>query len=698
MTRRPAAALRRGTITDRVFAALPLAGIVLGVLVFYGTCAWMRKSPWVFTDELEWTQLSRSIAETGEASRRGEPIFFQSLYAYLIAPAWWLPSTSTAYSAVKYANTVVMLLAALPAYLLARMLVSRPAAYAVAALTVAVPAMSYATSIVPESLAYTWFALCAWLGVRALALRTPASIAAALAVSALAPLVRSKLAVIPISFLAAALVLAIADGRLSVRRAWRARDLVVGAVVVAGGAILLEWVLLSRLQSWEDVHAYLNADTLSLGRLAGGAFAIGIGVLPAIGGLASLRVRERLRDPAYRAFASYLGVSLVAFAVYTGSKAAFLSKTLGTLIEERNLFYLTPLMLVGTAIVLEARRLDWRVVGAATAFVLLLLWGNGYIVGQPYFEAPGLSVVTLVNRGWHWGIGEVHWALTATAAVAVCLLVLRRRRAVPLVAAALVLAWMLTGQIAATAGNNKAANREHRMVPAPADWIDRATGGQKVTWLGQLVVEPRVLWLTEFWNRSIANVTSLDATAPGPGPESAPNVISADGTLSQPTGDAYVLAANGVSLQGELVARRGDQKLYRIRGPWRLNDAVWRIYPDGWASDSAAYTYFRRRGPGIVEVDLSRTGYNGDAAPAHAVVRVGTVRIDPRQHQPRIGRLLAERRVLVRNNEARKVRVRVGQTPVQVEVGIGPTFVASPGDPRQLGAQVAFRFLPDRGS
>ena len=86
------------------------------------------KTPWVFTDELEWTQISRSIAETGHAARRGEPIYFKSLYAYMIAPFWWIHSTAAAYAAIKYTNVVMMTLAAVPTYLLARMLVSRRAA------------------------------------------------------------------------------------------------------------------------------------------------------------------------------------------------------------------------------------------------------------------------------------------------------------------------------------------------------------------------------------------------------------------------------------------------------------------------------------------------------------------------------------------------------------------------------------------
>ena len=104
----------------------------------------------MFTDELEWSQISRSIASTGHAARRGEPIFFKSLYAFVIAPFWWIHSTATAYAAIKYVNAVVMTLAAVPTYLLARMLVTRRAAIVVAVLAVAVPGMAYVTTLVPR--------------------------------------------------------------------------------------------------------------------------------------------------------------------------------------------------------------------------------------------------------------------------------------------------------------------------------------------------------------------------------------------------------------------------------------------------------------------------------------------------------------------------------------------------------------------
>ena len=79
------------------------------------------------------------------------------LYAYVIAPFWWIHSTSTAYAAIKYANAVIMSLAAVPTYLLSRMLVSRRTALVVAVAAVAIPGMAYSTSIVPENLAVSLF-------------------------------------------------------------------------------------------------------------------------------------------------------------------------------------------------------------------------------------------------------------------------------------------------------------------------------------------------------------------------------------------------------------------------------------------------------------------------------------------------------------------------------------------------------------
>ena len=110
---------------DRVYRAIPLATVFVALLALYAWEAARHSTPWLFTDELELSQISRSIEATGHGGRRGDPYFWQTLYTWLIAPAWAASSTSTAYEIVKYIGVIVMTLTVVPTYFLARTIVSR---------------------------------------------------------------------------------------------------------------------------------------------------------------------------------------------------------------------------------------------------------------------------------------------------------------------------------------------------------------------------------------------------------------------------------------------------------------------------------------------------------------------------------------------------------------------------------------------
>ena len=153
--------------------ALPWAGLALAILIFYWVEASLRKTPWLFTDELEWSQLSRAIASTGHAARRGEPHSFESLYSFLIAPAWWIHSTAGRLRGDQVPERGRHVPDRAPGLRLARTLLPRRTAIVVALLSIAIPAMAYATSIVPEPLAYLWFTTAALLAVKALARPRP---------------------------------------------------------------------------------------------------------------------------------------------------------------------------------------------------------------------------------------------------------------------------------------------------------------------------------------------------------------------------------------------------------------------------------------------------------------------------------------------------------------------------------------------
>ena len=138
----------------RFLDVMPLLVVYFGLAALYAWQASLHPVPTIFTDELEITQLARSISETGEPARRGTPYGVPSLVAYFLAPVWWLAPATTAYAAAKLLLVLTMTAAIFPAYALARMVVPRWYAIAAAGAAVAVPALAYSPVLVEEPLAY----------------------------------------------------------------------------------------------------------------------------------------------------------------------------------------------------------------------------------------------------------------------------------------------------------------------------------------------------------------------------------------------------------------------------------------------------------------------------------------------------------------------------------------------------------------
>ena len=148
----PAAAER--TWADRLTNAVPVVVAFLWLSVLYGWQTRGHVTPWLFTDELKYTQIARSIAETGRASERHHSVAFDTLYTYFIAPFWWIHDVHTAYSAIKYFGVIGMTSAIFPTYLLARMVLSRFWALFAAIGAVAGPALAYGSFVIEEPFAY----------------------------------------------------------------------------------------------------------------------------------------------------------------------------------------------------------------------------------------------------------------------------------------------------------------------------------------------------------------------------------------------------------------------------------------------------------------------------------------------------------------------------------------------------------------
>jgi len=268
---------------DRLYRAIPLASVFLWLVVLYGWQTRGHVTPWLFTDELKLTQISRSIGETGHAVQRGHPSSFQTLYAFVLAPFWRIGDVGTAYTAIKYVGVVLMTSAIFPAYFLARMVVSRPWALFAAAGAVATPALAYAPFLVEEPAAYPWATLCLFLIAKALTTRRPAWVIGAAAAAIVAPFVRGQLAILLAVYGLAAIFLAWqGEPAKRWRRAWSAWDWTGAIVLIVGGIIFFSAVVGTKSQTWFIATGAYRHRTIVYGLWAAGAFAIGVGLLPVV--------------------------------------------------------------------------------------------------------------------------------------------------------------------------------------------------------------------------------------------------------------------------------------------------------------------------------------------------------------------------------------------------------------------------------
>ncbi len=715
MTAAPAGRSRRWQERLELDAVLPLLAAYFVLCVLFAWQAWRRETPTIFTDELETAQISRAIAETGESARRGEPYVFTSIVPYLTAPVWWIQSVGTAYETLKYVQALVMALAIFPAYAIARFVVPQRWAVFAGIATIAAPALSYAPILVEEPFAYPASTLALYLIVRAVARPSLRTIGLAAAGCVLAAATRSQLVSIGGAF---ALCLLVLGWQTAPMRRWRAawtRWDWAGAVLLGIGVVLAFSAFMgTRSTEWATTTAFWKGRIFDYGVWAIGALAIGSGIVPLIATLTALvRPRAEWRDPGLRAYAIVTAASLISLGWYAAVKGAYLSTVFSSLVVERNLIYLYPLLFAGTALLLSRRDARWWAVVPAGAVVLYLVTSTPSRIDQfPYYEAHGLSILALANREFRWPDATIQTALIAitlvgTAVVAVLRpLALRRlawARGVVVTLAVLVVGWNLTTEIYAASGEHDFSARMAKNMITPPDWLDRATDGGSVVGLGQQVTDPTGIWLIEFWNRSFEKSWSTDGSAAPPGPTLTPDLARSDGTLTPSPETEYALAYNGVTLQAPLVTTKAGTRLYRLDGqPLRLADSRAGVFEDGWMGQTSSYNRFTAPtdGKGFAQVNLSRAAFCTTAPiPGGVLVKLGPIVIGP-DKQPKIGRVTAQRLLRVRpcEDQAETVLLPAPRVPWRMEV-TADTFVPADVDPRSsdrrsLGVQISYSFTP----
>ena len=599
-------------------------------------------APWIMVDELIYSELAKSLADSGRFLIRGEATAaYGIVYPALIAPAWALfESVPQAYAAAKAINALVMSLAAVPAYFLARRVLAEPLALVAAALTVAVPSMVYTATLMTENAFYPLFLCAALAMVLWLERPTPLRTAIVLGVSLVAYLTRQQAVALLPALLTAPLYVA---GRAAFRR----YALLYG--LAAAGFVGILAVQLARGRSPLGVFgAYEVAGRAdySVGEVAKwfayhvGELSLALGVIPfaALILLALMPRQLTERDRIFVAAALSLSFWLVLVVAVFASEQTFR-------ISERNMFYVGPLFFIALLVWIE-RGLPRP--QPATAMAALIA------VGLP-LDDP-VRRLHRPERGFrHRGAAAARLARRAWTGSFACEPRRPRRRcrnrprvplrAPPLCARAAGTRARLLRRVAvpdrrpaslpARRSTCSAASRWRIATGSTAPW-----GGMRdVAFLWTGTANEFTIWENEIFSRTIGDIYTTGPAVPGVSRRRPSRSTEAPATCEGPTEAVCRVARahrRNREFGGTVVGEDGVKRLvlYRVDGPLRQLAFVDGLYPqDTWSGKRVTYTRHEcTRGTLEVEVQSDSALFDEpyiSESPESAGGSIGRVLIDP---------------------------------------------------------------------
>ncbi|MHB8469186.1 MAG: glycosyltransferase family 4 protein [Gaiellaceae bacterium] len=573
-------------------------------------------SPWIMVDEIVYSDMARSFAATGHFLVRGTHANYGYVYPLLLSPVYAIfGPMSEVYRWARVENALTMCSVVVPVYLLARRVVRVPAALAAAAFAVAVPSVVYVGTLMTENAFYPVFAWFAFALVGALERPTVRRQLVALALCGVAFETRAQAVGLLLALLTAPLVLAwIERGRPRRLAAWKPLYAVTGAVVALAFAVELgrgksPAAILGGYSS-AAAAGYRPWPIVEWIVLHAAALDLSLFVLP-VAALIVLVANARHLDRRLRVFAAAAVTLTVWLLLIVGVFASRFSLRL----EERNLFYVAPLLLVGLLAWIERGQPRPPRAAIAAAGVAAALPGV-----IPFIHLLNINAEsdTPFLQPW-WFLGS-EWIGKASLGVVVVLLSLGLgaaflwlpRRWAPvlpvLVAAGFLCTW-LPLELSPHSFPLLSLGAYEGGISAPKSWIDSAVGRNAdvaVIWSGGNDLR---VWENEFWNRSVKRVYDLGVPLPGGMPERPLTVQQRTGILldraGQPIPERYVLADSSVQLIGTRVTSdpKTDLVLYRVTPPARTTVRIEGWYPDLWTAATASWTRQRCAG-GALRLEL----------------------------------------------------------------------------------------------
>jgi len=362
-------------------------------------------------------------------------------------------------------------------------------------------------------------------------------------------------------------------------------------------------------------------------------------------------------------------------------------------IEERNMFYLEPLLLLAFVLWLEKGmprppRLTAAAV-VAPAALLLSLPLERLVTVPVLVDTPGLIPFSRVAAHLEEGFdgARVLLALGVLGAGLFFILVPRRWGVVLApIGIALFLTFSSVTVLKAWAGQSRATHAAQGT--NDVSWIDKTIGPDAdaaFLLTPDFQLDPHPLWQSEFWNRSVRRVFLLDASDPN-GYPAIPTTLNRAGRLITAPGTRqpkYVVTAPGVNIEGRLLASTPRLALYQVSSPLRLADHSSGLTADGWTGADATYTRYRP-GAKVVLVNLSRPEL--PAPPSR--VRIEFV---SRGSTPK------HRAWIARSDSEKTFRFRAPSAPFSVRIHVESTFSPAEfglADTRELGVLTKIRALP----
>jgi hypothetical protein len=567
-------------------------------------------APFVFVDELIYSELARSLADTGSFAVRDVPTSgYSILYPALLAPAYWLfDALPNAYAAAKATNAIAMSLAAVPTWLLARRVAGRWLALLGAAIAVALPSMAYTATLVTETLFYPLALLFAWTLVRVLERPSWGRVAALAVVLIAAFATRTQALGFVGAVVLAPFVLAMLRKDA---RALRPFVPVLAGVTSVGVLIVLVQVLRGReLADLLGAYSVVGEGGYDLGNVLRfwlwhvEELTLYVAVVPVVAFVVLLARAPRL--PA--AVQEHLAATLALVATSTLVVAAFASRFASDRIQDRYLFFLTPLLVTALLawVALGAPRpVVPLAAGVALALTLVVAFPYTRFIGEPA-KSDTFGLIPLWTWNEHLLGGSYRFTVLVAGLALVALLWLVPARSAVAVPLVLLAVFLVLSRPVWSGAHGVLRSGEGALFQGiqgvRRDWIDHRVPRRDsvaVLWTGR--ADRFTVNQNEFFNARVGDVYYTSTPTPG-GIGETPVSIAADGTVrtsdGRTIGDPFALLDGSVTPDGDVVARDAlGTTLWRLHGPLSSLTKVTGLYPnDTWSGRWVKWSRLRCRG------------------------------------------------------------------------------------------------------